>query len=179
MTQQTAGRGTDSSGFSSKWMLDGRTSAHPGGSSSGDANAAARAIDTDGDGVADTLALRVDAERPSLGGRVGSWLARSFVTLLVVAALLAAAVAATAWRSANDELERTTSQLDRQQALIDDLRAGEQRATRRAARLERQAGDATVGTARLQDERDELELEVRVLRGMLLDAEQQRAADAR
>jgi hypothetical protein len=168
MTDATASRPSSKPGFSSRWMLD-SSSRQPAANVPGDANALASAIDTDGDGVADTLAVRVDAERPTVAARVGGWIARSIVTLLLVAALVAAAAGGAAYLQAQDELDRTTAQLEAEQVAAAEARAATVRLEARVAELE---------GAALEAERDALAAENDVLRRMLLESER-RTADAR
>ena len=162
MTDATASRPSSKPGFSSRWMLDADARTRPAGVA-GDANATASAIDTDGDGVADTLAVRVDTERESVAGRIGSWIARSIVTLLLVASLVAAAAAGTAYLQTQQELDRTTALLETERATAADARADADRASARVTELE---------GAALEAERDQLALENKMLRGLLLDQEQ-------
>lgn len=158
-------------GFSSRWMLDGR--AGEAATVGGDAGAAARAIDTDGDGVADTLALRVDAapDRRSAWGTAGAWIARSFVTIVLVAALVVAGMAITSLLQTRQQLDDARADVTRERSTADAARAEAADAQRDVARLERDAGTTTSDTAKLTDERDELRLENDVLRRMLLDAD--------
>lgn len=142
-------------------MLDGRTRPQPA-TVAGDANALASPIDTDGDGVADTLAVRVDAQRDSAMRRVGGWMMRSAVTLLLVAALVVAAAASSAYLQAQRELDRTTAQLDAERAAAQDARDEAATATARVAELE---------GAAVKSERDELAAENELLLGMLVDPE--------
>lgn len=159
MSDQTASPASEPTGFSSRWMLDGRTPTQAG-SVAGDARASARAIDTDGDGVADTLALRVDAERESLAARIGGWLTRSVVTLLLVASLVAAAGAGVAYQQAREDLDRTTALLEAERAAAAEARTEAEAARERVAELE---------GAALEAERDQLAAENELLRGLLLD----------
>lgn len=178
MTDATAPRPTDKSGFSSRWMLDSGARRDAAATTvAGDANATARAIDTDGDGVADTLAVRVDAERESVASRIGGWIARSIVTLLLVAALVAAAAAASAYVQAREELDRTTAMLETERGVTADARREAAQANDRVASLESDATADAADAAKVAAERDELALEVKVLRGMLLDTERERRAE--
>jgi hypothetical protein len=160
MTEKTAPTPPPSTGFSSRWMLDGRTRPQPA-TVAGDARAIASPIDTDtdGDGVADTLAVRVDTQRESRMSRLGSWIARSIVTLLLVAALVVAAAAGSAYLQSQRELDRTSAQLDAERAAAEDAR---QEAAQAAARVTELEGAA------LKSERDELAAENQVLRRMVL-----------
>jgi hypothetical protein len=161
MTDATASRPTAKPGFSSKWMLD--SSARERATTvAGDANASARPIDTDGDGVADTLAVRVDTTPEGVASRIGSWITRSFVTVLLVASLVAAAAAGTAYMQAQRELDRTTSLLQAERSAAEEARSDAATAAARVTELE---------GAALKADRDQLELENQVLRRMLLDEE--------
>jgi hypothetical protein len=159
-------------GFSSRWILDGRQRST---AVAGDARAAANAIDTDGDGVADTLALRVDTDRPSASGRFATWIARSVVTVVLVAAIVVAAAASAAYLQSRDELDRATEQLSEQRGVAERARADADRAEARIATLESESTESAADVTAVTAERDELELEVRVLRRMLLDAERRAA----
>jgi hypothetical protein len=145
----------------------------------GDARASASAIDTDGDGVADPLAVRVDAERPSFLGRLGTWVARSIVTIVLVAAIVVAVAAGTSLLQTRDSLDAVTAERDAARTEVVDLRADLEAARSDVTRLETDAAGATGDAAKVETERDELELEVRVLRSMLLDAERRAAASSR
>jgi hypothetical protein len=160
MPDATAPRSTDKPGFSSRWMLDSGARREAATTPvAGDANAVARAIDTDGDGVADTLSVRVDAEREGARGRLAAWIGRSVVTLVLVAALVAAAAAGTAYVQSQRELDRTTAQLDAERAAADSARQDAASAHARVAELE---------GAAMKAERDELAAENEVLRRMVL-----------
>jgi hypothetical protein len=177
MGEATKDRDSAKGGFSSRWILDGQR--RTTGTVGGDARAAANAIDTDGDGVADTLALRVDTERRSAFSRFGTWVARSLVTILLVASLVAAAAATVAYLQSREELTRVTDQLAAEREVVADARAEADRAGDRVATLEAEAVESAAGATSVEAERDELELEVRVLRRMLLDAERRAAASDR
>lgn len=174
MSDATKDRDTSKGGFSSRWILDGDRRAT---TVAGDARASASAIDTNGDGVADTLAVRVDTDRQSFLGRLGTWIARSLVTIVLVAAIVAAVAASTNLLQTRATLEDVTAERDLARTELAQLRSDLDAAQADVARLERDAAGATGDTAALETERDELELEVRVLRRMLLDAER-RAASA-
>ena len=174
MSDATKDRDTSSRGFSSRWMLDGER--RPS-TVAGDARASANAIDTDGDGVADTLSVRVDTERQSFMGRLGTWVARSIVTIILVAAIVVAVAAATNLLQTRDSLDAVTAERDTARTEVAALRSDLDAAQADVARLERDAAGATGDATRVETERDELELEVRVLRRMLLDAERRAAAE--
>jgi hypothetical protein len=157
-------------GFSSRWILDGDR--RDGSAVAGDARTSANAIDTDGDGVADTLALRVDAEpRRSAMQSLGAWIGRSIVTIVFVAALVAAAIAATTALNAREQLDVAKADLVTERTQLVETRADLEEVQAKLLAAERASGTAAVDVTRLETERDELELEVRVLRRMLLDAE--------
>ena len=174
MTDATKDRRPEDRGFSSRWMLDGRERrTHQ---LDGDAKASATPLDTNGDGVADTLSVRVDAHRPSAMARFGTWVGRSLMTIVFIAALVAAAAAATSLVQTRAELDDTKAALTAERAATADARQDAEAAAARANKLELDAATAVTDGTQLEAERDELELEVEVLRGMLLDAER-RAAD--
>lgn len=167
---------TPRKGFSSRWILDrDGTGAAPRDASP---RSVSGPIDTDGDGIADTLDVRIDATpgKPGAMRSLGAWLGRSILTLVFVAALVAAGVAATAAFNAREQA--TVAEAD--------LRVAEERLADAQRELEVVREDlaeareaATTGAAdaaEVEGERDELLLEVTVLRRMLLDAER-RAAD--
>jgi hypothetical protein len=116
MTDAKTAPTAPTSGFSTRWMLD-RT-AGPKTTVPGDAAASANAIDTDGDGIADTLAVRVDAASPrrSVLGRVGTWITRSFITIVLVAALVVAGAASAALLQTRDDLHVARTQLGEERA---------------------------------------------------------------
>ncbi len=167
----------DARGFNSRWILpDGATDA--AAPVAGDASASARHIDSDGDGIADTLAVRVDttAARPGAMHRLGAWMGRSITLLVVIAALVVAGAAATSLYHTRQDLADTQATLDQQEALLLAARDDAETARDEVTKLQREQGDATVELATVTAERDELALEARVLRRMLLEAE--RRADA-
>lgn len=161
-------------GFSSRWILDGArgdAAAKPGVERAAALPAGAAPIDTDGDGIADTLAVRVDQAHPSLVQRFGRWLGRSIALVVFVAALVAAAVAATSYVQANAERDDARSELLQVRNELTRMTAERDAATAKVTKL---TGDAATAKSELeaaQREQAELELQSRVLRGMLLDAE--------
>lgn len=176
MSEATKDRDTSKGGFSSRWILDG---GRRPATVAGDARASAQAIDTNGDGVADTLAVRVDADRQTFLGRLGTLVARSLVTIVLVAAIVVAVAAATNLMQTRVTLEGVTAERDAARTEIAELRSDLDTAQAKVARLERAAAGVTGDATRIETERDELELEVRVLRRMLLDAERRAASNSR
>lgn len=176
MSDATKDRDTSKGGFSSRWMLDGHRRPT---TVAGDARASATAIDTDGDGVADTLSVRVDTERQSFFGRVGTWVARSIVTIVLIATVVVAVAASTSLLQTRNSLDAVTAERDAARTEVVGLRSDIDAAQADVARLERDAAGVTGDAATVEAERDELELEVRVLRRMLLDAERRAATATR
>ena len=145
----------------------------------GDAAATASSIDTDGDGIADTLAVRVDAHqtpRPGLFSRLGAFLGRSIVLIVFVAALVVAGAAATSLYHTRNDLQAASGRLETQQALLVAAQSDLKDADARITDLERSASDAGAAEAAAEAERDELALEARVLRNLLFDSERSSAA---
>jgi hypothetical protein len=176
MSDATKDRDTSKGGFSSRWILDGERRPT---TVAGDARAAASAIDTDGDGVADTLAVRVDTERQSGVARFFGWVGRSLLTILFVAALVAAAVAATSMVQAREDRAEAIVERDAARGQLAEVERDLDAAEAKVATLTSEAASASTDATALETERDELELEVRVLRRMLLDAERRAASATR
>lgn len=161
----------DRRGFSSRWMLDGERRAAP--TATIDASSAVRAVDTDRDGVADTYAVRVDsAPRPSAMRSLGAWTARSIAIVLFAAALVAAGVAATYAFGAREDRSAAQAELTVVEADLAEARAEVDSLRDDLLAAREESSNTTVDVNRLETEREELQLEVTVLRRMLLDAEQ-------
>ncbi|MEO6867833.1 MAG: hypothetical protein ABI200_07410 [Gaiellales bacterium] len=100
---------------------------------------------------------------------VGTFLTRSIVTIVIVAALVATAAAATSLYHTRTELDTARTSLATSSTKVDELQTKLDSATAGAASKERAAAEADAQIAALESERDGLELEVKVLRGMLVD----------
>jgi hypothetical protein len=159
------------SGFSTRWMLDRTTP--PTTTVAGDAAASANAIDTDGDGIADTLAVRVDTapHRRSALRSIGTWIARSCITFLLVAALVVAGAASAALLQTRDDLEVARAQVRDERDATREARAELDAATTKVDHLQQDAASASASSKDVADERDELQLEVKVLRHMLVESD--------
>lgn len=85
-----------------RWMIDSDGT----GVAAGSVNQ--QPIDTDGDGVADTLALRVEAQQPKRRwiGVLGAWFGRFVVTIVVVAALVVAGMSITSTYYQRQDVQR-------------------------------------------------------------------------
>lgn len=177
MTEATKSRTDDAHpGFSSRWILDGtRAAATPTASTPGHAGTP---VDTDGDGIADTLAVRVDAVAPrvSLLRRLGTWLGRSILTVVFVAALVAAAAAATSLLHTRSDLDAARGELSGVRAQLDSVTTERDAAIADNAALAKDAANATAERDAATKEQAGLELENDVLRGMLVDAQPAAAA---
>lgn len=133
----------------------------------------AATVDTDGDGIADALAVRVDSapkERSTLRA-FGRWLGRSIVSIVVVASLVGGAVAVS-------ELLHAREQRDAAQAALSSVESERDEARAQVETLQADLQDARTATSEAEQatkaaetDRDGLELENQALRRMLLDAE--------
>jgi hypothetical protein len=164
-------------GFSSRWILDRDSAAATPQVDTGATRSAT--VDTDGDGIADTLALRIDqapAERPGSVRSFGAWLGRSVATLVFVAALVAAGIAVTLAYEAREQAREATTDLRVAEAQAADAQEQVRALSQDLDQLRRDATTAEAEAVTLEQERDDLELENRVLRRLVVDAER-RAGD--
>ena len=182
-TTEQASPTTERRGFSSRWILDRerRTGTATPPPSTVTAPLAAGA-DADGDGYPDPAGVRLVEPRPASQGTLralGRWVGRSIVSIVVVASLVAAAVAATELLHARDDRDAAEAALAGVERARDDAQArvGELEAELQDARDEVAAAERAVADA--EADRDGVELENRALRNMLLDSNPDRASGAR
>lgn len=172
MTNSTTEDSAERRGFSSRWILDeDRQTAQADEPSSSPVDPVVAPATAPNDAPVGRMEPVTPPHR-SVWRSIGSWTGRSILTIVFVAALVTTGMAVTAAYTAREQLDAVRSDLASTSESLESARAElvDVRADLADAKTDDAAASADVTAALTR--RDELQLEVDVLRRMLLQSEQ-------
>jgi hypothetical protein len=177
MTDSTIEDGTSRRGFSSRWILDEskqRTQIDPASAPEPHSVAPAPTSGKPSPVQGSSVAARVEPAEPrrSIWRSIGSWTGRSILTVVFVTALVAAGMAVTAAYTTREQLDDLRADIAATDVQLESVRDDLETARSDLAAATADDMTAAADVAAAETRRDELQLEVDVLRRMLLASEQ-------